>query len=269
MKKYWWLGSLVVGIVAVGVIAAVVWRYQGRAASPGIAPTPLPVSETAALADTFDFPLDPARFGALIPGQSGLPLVDTRFGAQNPALGNAGKCFVSLAGEHIPFSQLYHAGEDWLALNKRGRVSLGKAAGEPVHAVANGVVEAVTLMGFDGYVIIVAHALPEGEEVWSVYWHVAAVRVAAGEAVTLGQALAVIHDRGLNSHLHWEMRTFADGSALFPLDSAGGRGTCNGHSTGVGYTWDDDPVRALPEAWGYLNPTDFVEEFPCGIPHQR
>lgn len=260
MRKYRWLGGLVVGIVAIWVIASVVWRYQGRAASPGIAPTPLPVSETAAIADRFDFPLDPARFGTLIPGQSGLPLVDTRFGAQNPTLGNAGKCFVNLNGHHIPFSQLYHAGEDWLALNKRGRVSLGKAAGEPVYAVANGVVEAVTLMGFDGYVIIIAHTLPDSENVWSVYWHVAAVQVAPGEAVTRGQTLAAVHDRGLNSHLHWEVRTFADGSALFPPDSAGGRGTCNGHSTGVGYTWDDNPARALPDTWGYLNPTEFIKQ---------
>jgi len=169
MRKYWWLGGLAVGVAAIGVIALAVWRYQGRASLPGIAPTLLPVPQTAAIADTFDFPLDPVRFGVLIPDQCGLPLVDTRFGAQNPALGNAGKCFVNLDGDHIPFSQLHHAGEDWLALNKRGRVSLGKAAGEPVHAVANGVVESVTLMGFDGYVIIIAHTLPDGERVWSVY----------------------------------------------------------------------------------------------------
>lgn len=242
------------------MIASVVWRYQGRASSPGIAPTPLPTPEAGTIADAFDFPLDPARFGALTPNHSGLPFVDTRFGAQNPALGNAGKCFVNLDGGHVPFSRLYHAREDWLALNKRGRVSLGKAAGEPVYAVANGVVESATLMGFDGYVIIIAHTLPDGDSIWSVYWHVASVQVAQGEAVTRGQALASIHDRGLNSHLHWEMRTFADGSSLFPPDSAGGRGTCNGHITGVGYTWDDDPARALPSVWGYLNPTKFVEE---------
>jgi len=28
----------------------------------------------------------------------------------------------------------------------------------------------------------------------------------------------------------------------------------------VGYTWDDDPDRAVPETWGYLSPTKFVEE---------
>ena len=228
-------------------------------ASPGTLPAPHPARETAAVADTFDYPLDPAHFGAYIPHQSGPPPVDTRFGAQNPALGNAGKCFVDKNGENVPFSQLYHAGEDWLALNKRGRIVPGKAGGQPVRAIANGVVESSTLMGFDGYVIIVAHTLPDGAIVWSVYWHVADVQVAVGKAVTLGQTLAYIHDRGLNSHLHWEIRTFADGGELFPPETAGGRGTCNGHITAVGYTWDDDPSTARPEAYGYLNPTTFIE----------
>lgn len=247
-----------VGILAVLALFEV-RRYQGDTASPGIAPTPLPARETAALAATFDYPLDPAHFGAYIPRRSGPPPVDTRFSAQNPALGNTGKCFVDRNGENIPFSQLYHAGEDWFALNERGRIALGKAAGQPVHAVANGIVESITLMGFDGYVIIVGHILPDGEAVWSVYWHVADVQIAEGEAISQGQTLAYIHDRGLNSHLHWEIRTFADGSTLFPTDSAGGRGTCNGHVTAVGYTWDDDPTTANPEAWGYLNPVTFIE----------
>jgi hypothetical protein len=59
--------------------------------------------------------------------------------------------------------------------------------------------------------------------------------------------------------LHWEIRTFEDGSALFTGDSAGGRGTCNGHVAAVGYTWDDDPTRAVPDFWGYRDPTAFVE----------
>jgi hypothetical protein len=27
----------------------------------------------------------------------------------------------------------------------------------------------------------------------------------------------------------------------------------------VGYTWDDDPARAHPHYYGYLDPTAFVE----------
>ena len=57
----------------------------------------------------------------------------------------------------------------------------------------------------------------------------------------------------------WEIRVFGDGTALFPPDSAGGRGTCNGRVPALGYTWDDDPARAQPDAWGYRAPAEFVE----------
>jgi len=239
--------------------------YQGRLPffnrmSPGALPTPLPVPETPAPADSFDFPLAPAHFGAYVRGESGALPVDTRFGVQNPGLGSAGKCFVDQAGQRVPFDRLYHAGEDWFALNAKGRVVWGDSAGAEVRAVANGVVESATLMGYDGYVLIVKHTLPDTAAVWSVYWHVADVQVAQGQAVTRGQTLAHIHNRGSNSHLHWEIRAFADGSALFPADSAGGRGTCNGYITGVGYTWDDDPAQAGPTAWGYFNPSVFVRD---------
>lgn len=255
----------IVGLLALGVLFLIVRAYQGRLPlfnrmSPGALPTPLPTPETPLIADAFDFPLDPAHFGVYIQGESGALPVDTRFGAQNPGLGSAGKCFVDQEGEHVPFNRLYHAGEDWFALNAKGRVVWGKSAGAEVRAVANGVVESATLMGYDGYVLIVRHTLPDATAVWSVYWHVADVQVAQGQAVSLGQPLAAIHNRGSNSHLHWEIRTFADGSALFPADSAGGRGTCNGYVTGVGYTWDDDPAQAGPTAWGYLNPSQFVTD---------
>jgi hypothetical protein len=77
--------------------------------------------------------------------------------------------------------------------------------------------------------------------------------------VTLGQPFASIENQGFNSHLHWEIRTFSDGRELFTPGSAGGRGTCNSYVMGVGYTWDDDPTRAQPEAWGYLDPVAFVK----------
>lgn len=224
----------------------------------GDLPTPVP-AQTPEPADAFDFPLDPARFGVYIPHESGPLLVDTRFGVQNPGLSASGKCFVDADGNKVPFEQLYHAGEDWFALDERGQVDGWGARGAPVHAVANGVVTWQELLNSEGYVLVIEHILPDGEHVWSAYWHLAALRVTRGEAVQLGQVIGQVHNRGHNSHLHWEIRVFGDGRQLFPSSSAGGRGTCNGHVAGVGYTWDDDPEHAVPQVWGYLPPSEFVQ----------
>ncbi len=220
-------------------------------------PTRVP-PQTPEPATAFDFPLDPARFGPYLPYQSGPLPVDTRFGAQNPGVGQAGKCFVDANGNKVAFNQLYHAGEDWFAHDIHGQADGAKGSGEPVRAIANGVVTWEESLGSEGYVIVVQHILTDGQRLWSAYWHVADVQVSVGQAVQLGQVVGRIHDRSYNSHLHWEIRTFGDGTDLFPPDSGGGRGACNGHVAGVGYTWDDDPERAKPEMWGYLPPGEFV-----------
>ena len=250
------LAALAIG--AVVIVVTIVWFVRRRGHPPGPLPPPLVVPETPATADTFDYPLDPARFGPYIPYVSGPLPVDTRFDVQNPGLGDAGKCFVDRDGENIPFERLWHAGEDWFAIDGAGKVRGGAAAGEPVYAVANGVVTWAQNLGTEGNVLVIEHHLDGEEKVWSVYWHLTDVRVAVGEAVELGEIVSVIHDRGFNSHLHWEIRAFADASTLFPPDTAGGRGQCNGYVMGVGYTWDDDPARAHPETWGYLSPAAFV-----------
>jgi murein DD-endopeptidase MepM/ murein hydrolase activator NlpD len=86
------------------------------------------------------------------------------------------------------------------------------------------------------------------------------MQVRPGQPVSRGQVIARIHDQGLNSHLHWEIRNFMDGTTLFPTGTAGARGTCNGHVVGVGYTWDDEPRRANPVFYGYTDPIAFVTE---------
>ncbi len=227
-------------------------------------PPPLPALPIAApytpwstppVADQFDAPLQPtAAFGPLVAP----PLVDTRYGAQNPAMGERANCFRDADGNAVPFDQLYHAGVDLFALDERGRVVAG-AAHQPVHAVADGLVLFVVDAGADGQVIIAQHRLPDQQQVYSVYWHVDHVQVDAGQPVTRGQVIAVVRNTGYNSHLHWEMRTFDDGSQLFPPGTAGARGTCNGHTAGVGYTWDDDPAQATPDRSGYLDPLAFVQ----------
>jgi len=219
---------------------------------------PVP-AQTPAPADAFDFPLPREGFGPYIPHVSGPLSVDTRYGAQNPGVGSGGKCFVARNGTKVPFHQLYHAGEDWFAQDAQGRVDGHRAAGAPVRAIANGAVTWAQSIGADGYLLVLEHLLPDGSRVWSAYWHITRPVVAIGQAVKRGERIADVFDRGFNSHLHWEVRTFGDATALFPPDSAGGRGTCNGRMAGVGYTWDDDPSRARPDFWGYRHPTAFVE----------
>jgi hypothetical protein len=102
---------------------------------------------------------------------------------------------------------------------------------------------------------------PAGRRLESVaaYWHVVEPSVSFGQIVYRGDVIGKVADLGGNSHLHWEIRTWSDGSNLFPPTSAGGRGTCNGRIPALGYTWDDLLARASPNAWGYLDPAKFVK----------
>jgi murein DD-endopeptidase MepM/ murein hydrolase activator NlpD len=218
---------------------------------------PVP-AQTPEPADAFDFPLPPGKFGPYLPYVGGPLPVDTRYAAQNAGVGADGKCFVDRNGNKVPFNQLYHAGEDWFARDARGRVDGHGAAGAPVAAIANGAVTWAQGIGADGYLIVLVHVLPDGSRVWSAYWHVARPVVPVGQAVKRGERVADVFDREVNSHLHWEIRAFEEGTSLFSRDSAGGRGTCNGKQAAVGYTWDDDPSRARPDYWGYRDPTEFV-----------
>jgi hypothetical protein len=226
---------------------------------PSVSPSPLP-RVTPAPADHFDFPLDPNWFGPYVYNVTGPLNADTRFGVQNLGLGRAGKCFVDQNGQRVPYDQLYHAGEDWFAYDGRHQVDPGAAKGAPVLAVANGVVSWVQNIGTEGNVVVIEHLLADGSRVWSAYWHIDAVKVAPGQLVYRGNVIGQITDQGDNSHLHWEIRSFGDGSNLFPPTSAGGRGTCDGYVMALGYTWDDVLSRANPKAWGYFDPAKFVKE---------
>jgi len=261
---------LLILLVALGsglclTVGAYVWRYRYGFISPSLPAFPL-VSRQASwptppVAERFDFPLLPAEsYGPYAQGITGPLEVDTRYDVQNPAFGNRSNCFRGVGGGSVPFSQLYHAGVDLFALNNAGQVVWGKATHVPVHAVADGVAVLVQDAGADGYIVIVEHTLADSSAVYSVYWHTSHVQVRAGQPVDRGQVIAVVYDQGFNSHLHWEVRTFYDGSNLFPENTAGARGTCNGHIVGVGYTWDAIPARAHPGHYGYLDPTSFVKK---------
>jgi murein DD-endopeptidase MepM/ murein hydrolase activator NlpD len=257
--------ALLAILACLGALAGLyVWQRVGRRLVPPplpFIPTALPYAPwpTPPVADTFDYPLLPAEsYGPYVQGVTGPLAADTRYGAQNPAQGNRANCFRDAEGNVVPFSQLYHAGVDLFALDGSGQITWGQAAHAPVHAVADGVVVTTLNAGAEGHIVIVEHLLADASKVYSVYWHTDFVQVQPGQPVTRGQIVAVVKDMGLNSHLHWEMRTFRDGSDLFPAGTAGAL-NCNGHEAGVGYTWDDDPTRAHPDFYGYLDPLAFVE----------
>jgi murein DD-endopeptidase MepM/ murein hydrolase activator NlpD len=161
----------------------------------------------------------------------------------------------------VPFRELYHAGEDWFRLDAAGQVDSFAAAGDPVHAVARGSVYMTQAIGDQGWIVVLAHRLDDGTPVYSAYWHVNQLQVGPGDTVERRQVIGLVLGQGGNSHLHWEIRAFADGADLFSPDSAGGRGTCNGRAAGVAYTWDDDVSRARPEVWGYFDPVAFIESY--------
>jgi len=261
--------TLLLFLIGLGGLCLIAGAYWWESYLSGLIPRPVPLFSTASpytpwptppVAEVFDFPLLPAEtYGPYVQGVTGPLAVDTRYGTQNPAQGNRSNCFRNASGGSVPFSQLYHAGVDLFALNDAGQVVWGQAKHAPVHAVADGVLVFILDAGTEGQIIAVEHRLSDGRAVYSIYWHVDHVQVQEGQPVARGQAIAVVHDMGANSHLHWEIRTFRDGSNLFPAGTAGARGTCNGHVAGVAYTWDDDPARAHPDFYGYLDPSAFVE----------
>ena len=246
-----------VGLAGLCLIA-MLFLWQGRLSE--MLPRPLPSFPTTGpytawptppVATAFDFPLLPAEEYGSLPY--------TRYDVQNPAQGDRSNCFRDANGDGVPFSQLYHAGVDLFALDGAGEVSWGKAKHAPVYAVADGVTVFTMDAGSEGQIVGIQHRLADGSDVYSVYWHVGNVQVQPGQPVVRGQMIAALHDMGLNCHLHWEMRTFYDGSNIFPAGTAGARGRCNRQTAGVGYTWDDIPASAHPSYYGYLDPIAFVE----------
>lgn len=142
------------------------------------------------------------------------------------------------------FHRSYHAGID--IYHKDG------TAGKDALAVEAGTVAAVDDTGGLNAVIL---ALSGGR--YAVYFHIERI-VNPGEVVIEGQSLGAVvaftHDGrfprfrpdGDDSHLHFEIRDFLDGSSLFPDWPR-----CPPLPVGIGYTYPE-----LPGNFGYLRPID-------------
>lgn len=103
----------------------------------------------------------------------------------------------------LDFGEENHLGEDWNK-NTGGNTDCG----EPVYAIANGVITYAADAGTGwGNVIIVTHTLPDGKKVQSLYGHLQEIKIKSGEVKkrdligTVGNA----NGRYL-CHLHFEIR---------------------------------------------------------------
>lgn len=171
----------------------------------------------SSVAYSFDFPLGARNWWV-------------GYDIKNPSLTGTSGCY------NQPMSNIWHAGEDW-----------GVAANTQVKAVADGtVVFADPNYSYPGHVVIIKHTLPDGSIVYSMYGHLGSMYVSTASTnntVVKGQSIGTVLNQGSNSHLHWEMRTFEDGSTIC---SRSGK-------PGPGYTYPDRPGTK-----GYLNPSEYV-----------
>jgi murein DD-endopeptidase MepM/ murein hydrolase activator NlpD len=81
--------------------------------------------------------------------------------------------------------------------------------GEPVYAVADGVVTAAAHYRVWGNVVLVRHSLPDGSRLWSQYAHLDRIHVRGGQAVERGWQIGTVGkgDGGrYSAHLHFEIR---------------------------------------------------------------
>lgn len=99
-------------------------------------------------------------------------------------------------------SNSYHSGQDF-----------GAPEGVPVLAPAAGVVALAVPLQVRGNVVVIDH----GRGIFTGYWHLSEIKVAAGQQVNVGDVMGLVGTTGLStgSHLHWELRIY--GIAVDPM----------------------------------------------------
>jgi murein DD-endopeptidase MepM/ murein hydrolase activator NlpD len=215
--------------------------------------------ENLPVAEVFSPPLgyhDGLDYGPRITYVDGQLIQNTDYGIMNPELAG-GTCF------GMSWRKTYHAGED---LYREDEESTAEAE---VTAVADGqVVYANPFTNYPGLVVIVEHRLPSEDTIYSVYSHLEydTLAVEAGDIITGGQTIGtVLYTRYTgrfpehnpsgedDSHLHFEMRYFFDGSDIYDDHPP-----CNGIVPGRGYTYPEHPDEFPSPGQGYTDPSTFV-----------
>jgi hypothetical protein len=217
------------------------------------------LSQTVPIARKFSLPLgfrDGVSYGPRINYKKGKLTEDSEYGVKNPDM-QGSTCF------GLDWGEIYHAGEDWYRTD-------GKSTAQAeVTAVADGNVKYISY-DFPGGVIIIRHLLPPDgkQKIFSLYGHLDpnSVLVSVGQVVKRGQKLGAVllqyydgrytgyHD---DSHLHFEMRGFYSGSAIYndyPY--------CNGYIPGRGYTYPQRPDNFPSATSHYTDPIAYVVRHP-------
>lgn len=179
----------------------------------------------------------------------------------------------------VDWSRAIHTGEDWY----RDDYLTANTAGSPVYAVADGVVAQHNPgISYPGNVVLIRHRLANGRTIYSMYGHVANVRVVVGQQVTRGQQIATVLNQGYvgrtpakhptwDSHLHFEMRYIEHaGNIYVPGRNAYGYNYpgCTYAYPGRGYTYIVHPNDYPYPNAGYTDPSDFIAanlEGPSGV----
>ena len=232
--------------------------------SSPVASTPVPARPSAsaarasAVAEQFQSPFNVPTTTAY-ETQWNVLTNDTRYGVRNLSLSGR-KCF------GVAWNRMLHSGIDLYRLDG------ADAANTPVVAVADGWVAYYdpSYASYPGKVVILGHLLSDGRTLYSMYGHLGSVSVAQGQPVVRGQTVGTILYQPGDSHLHFEMRRFLDGHAIYPSYTS-----CNGSAAfyyGRGYTYLIHPNDFPAADNGYVDPDRFIQSHggwsltPFGVP---
>lgn len=240
-------------VLPVAILIGLVWGSSIAGTAPPVQAQTLPVVKA------MNYPLGFRDGNLYAPHKvitaNGTLIEDTNYGIKNPSM-HGSTCF------GIDWSQIYHAGADLY------RIDGASTYMAEVSAVADGQVVYATAIRYPGTVIITKHLLPNGSILYSMYGHMDnAINVSNGQMVTRGQRLGrvmfQIYNNVDDSHLHWEMRYFYDGSNIYPPQYS----SCNGIVPARGYTYPSLPDFFPSYASGYREPISSVRRYsPAFVP---
>jgi murein DD-endopeptidase MepM/ murein hydrolase activator NlpD len=226
--------------------------------TPTPAVTPLP--DRPELTDEFISPYGAISTTTEYDEQWNILTSDSRYGVRNfSLLGTPRKCW------NVTWPRLLHTGIDLYRLDGQD------AADTLLVAVADGEVAYYdpSYASYPGRIVILRHLLSDGRTLYSMYAHLGSVLVTQGQPVTRGQPIGTVLYQVDDSHLHFELRWFLNGTSIYPSSTS-----CNGivYGRGTHLTHPDD--FPAPDQ-GYLDPDAFIQArggpplTPIGLPDLR